>query len=255
MSLHDAIDKLNQPQVSIPTTTTAATVGLLSASDILTYLSIFVVIMQAIIAWPRFVESVKRWKWVQRVLDKAKDEAGRATGKAAVAALIAGGMALALPHTSAFEGRSLTPYQDIGGVWTVCDGATKGIRLDYVYTDKECDEKTLADLQHAANVVNRYVTVDMPKTRWAAMIDWVYNLGEGNFRRSTMLKKLNAGDVAGACLAIMDWMYVAGKDCRLKESKCGGIPRRREWEMTMCLLPEPEPVAEPPWWKVWARWS
>jgi len=179
----------------------------------------------------------------------------KAKVSSAIAAAMAAGIALALPHTSGFEGREYVAYRDIGGVWTVCDGATKGIRMDYVYTDAECDAKTAADLQHAADVVRRNVkeevAAEMPATRWAAFVDWVYNLGEGNFKRSTMLKKLNAGDVLGACMAIMDWMYVAGKDCRLKESKCGGIPKRREWEMTMCLLPAQEAPPPRPWWKFW----
>ena len=200
------------------------------------------------------------WKWRREARGTGSNsQSGNARASAAVGVALAGVIAAAigytLPHTSGFEGRAYVAYPDLGGVMTACDGATKGIKLDYVYTDKECDAKTAADLQHAADVVKRYVVpevaADMPVTRWAAFIDWVYNLGEGNFRKSTMLKKLNAGDWKGACMAIMDWMYVAGKDCRLKENKCGGIPARREWEMNTCLLPAPAEPPPRPWWKFW----
>lgn len=261
MKIHDMVEKANQPQVSVPTTVTAATVGMLSASEWLTLLSICVVVMQLIIALPKFLATLRSFAgWLRQKFGGKDGASGKAKPAAAVGMLIAGlaaaGIGLALPNTSGFEGREYVAYRDIGGVWTACDGATKGIKLDYVYTDAECDAKTAADLQHAAAVVQRYVIPEiaaaMPATRWAAFIDWVYNLGEGNFKRSTMLKKLNAGDVIGACTAIMDWMYVAGKDCRLKESKCGGIPKRRAWEMDMCLQPAPEPEAPPrPWWKFW----
>lgn len=267
MKIHDMVEKANQPQVSVPTTVTATAAGTADAVFHLTpdqwlyVLSASVLIMQAVIALPRFLEVARSFvSWVREKLGGNDGQSGKAKPAAAagmlIAGLVAAGVGLALPNTSGFEGREYVAYRDIGGVWTACDGATKGIKLDYVYSDAECDAKTAADLQHAAAVVQRYVAPEiaaaMPATRWAAFIDWVYNLGEGNFKSSTMLKKLNAGDVIGACTAIMDWMYVAGKDCRLKESKCGGIPKRRAWEMDMCLQPAPEPEAPPrPWWKFW----
>lgn len=152
-------------------------------------------------------------------------------------------LAILMYFTPQHEGRVYVPYLDIGGVLTVCDGITGGIVKGKTYTDAECDALKLERLKVAEAAFDRLVKVETSANRRAALIDFIYNLGEGAFARSTLLKKLNAGDGGGACKAILDWMYVAGKDCRLKASKCGGIVVRREWEHGMCLKPDD------PWWK------
>ena len=60
------------------------------------------------------------------------------------------------------------------------------------------------------------------------MIDFIYNAGEGNFANSTMLKKLNSGDVAGACNELKRWVYSGGQ-------KLAGLVARREAERDLCL--------------------
>jgi lysozyme len=178
-----------------------------------------------------------------------------------VSAAGAAAIAIALNITPVHEGRRLQAYADSGGVWTICDGITRGVKMGHVATHEECDKRLAEELSHAAAVIDRKVTVPMPATRRAALIDLVYNVGEGNFSRSTLLKKLNNGDVIGACEQIMRWMYVAGKDCRIRANKCFGIVRRREEQRNMCLMPEPETKPEPPtgqksaslrpWWRFW----
>jgi lysozyme len=168
----------------------------------------------------------------------------------------AAAIVIAMGVTPIHEGRSLTAYPDTGGIWTICDGITRGVKMGDIATHEECDKRLVEELARAANVIDRLVTVPMPDTRRAALIDWVYNLGEGNFTRSTLLKKLNAGNQIGACNEITRWIYVAGKDCRIRSNGCYGIIRRREQQRKMCLMPEPEPSGQKtasarPWWRFW----
>ncbi|MFA0499705.1 lysozyme, partial [Vibrio sp. 10N.222.46.A1] len=43
------------------------------------------------------------------------------------------------------------------------------------------------------------------------------------------------GDHQGACNEYPRWVFVNGKDCRLKQSNCAGIPKRRATEQHVCL--------------------
>lgn len=77
-------------------------------------------------------------------------------------------------------------------------------------------------------IVSRTVRVPLRDHERAAVISFIYNVGEGNFYKSTMLKKLNRGDIAGACNELPKWVYAKGK--RLQ-----GLVNRREDERLVCL--------------------
>ncbi len=67
----------------------------------------------------------------------------------------------------------------------------------------------------------------MPDTRKAALASFVYNVGETQFSRSTLLRKLNAGDVKGACAELSRWVYAGGKVYK-------GLVNRRMAERELC---------------------
>jgi GH24 family phage-related lysozyme (muramidase) len=151
-----------------------------------------------------------------------------------VAAPIALVAALLFALTGA-EGRKLTPYRDIAGIWTVCDGITgKAVIPGKTYTNAECDRlgqeyvaKMLADM-------GQCVGGEYPFHVVKAFGHFAYNTGTPAFCRSTAAKKLRAGDIPGACAQISNWTFVAGKDCRDPKNKCAGIVKRREWERATC---------------------
>ncbi|VDY34702.1 Phage-related lysozyme (muraminidase) [Morganella morganii] len=60
-----------------------------------------------------------------------------------------------------------------------------------------------------------------------AIYSFVYNVGPGAFSRSTMLRKLNAGDIAGACDEMKRWTFAGGKQWQ-------GLINRRETEKAVC---------------------
>ncbi|MDK7645925.1 lysozyme, partial [Klebsiella aerogenes] len=96
--------------------------------------------------------------------------------------------------------------------WTVCDGHTgSDIRRGHRYSDKECDALLQSDLRKVANAIDPLIKVRIPDPTRAALYSFTYNVGSGAFASSTLLKKLNAGDVPGACKELQRWTYAGGK--------------------------------------------
>ncbi|EFQ7222269.1 lysozyme [Salmonella enterica] len=142
-------------------------------------------------------------------------------GAVAIAAAMLGG------HDG-LEGRRYIPYRDVAGVLTVCDGHTgKDIIPGKRYTDAECDALLDKDLKRVKAQVDPLIKVSIPESERAAFYSFAYNVGTGAFSRSTLLKKLNAGDHAGACNELKRWTYAGGKQWK-------GLMTRREIEREVC---------------------
>lgn len=144
----------------------------------------------------------------------------------------AGALAIAtllLGNEAGLEGRQYRPYPDVAGVLTVCDGHTgRDIVPGKTYTDHECDRLLQRDLQSVKRLVDSSVTVPLGEYQRAALYSFAYNVGTGAFSHSTLLRKLNAGDRAGACDEMRRWVYAGG--IRWK-----GLENRRTTERTLCL--------------------
>ncbi|WP_149019871.1 lysozyme, partial [Escherichia coli] len=82
-----------------------------------------------------------------------------------------------------------------------------------------------------ARQINPYIKVDIPETTRGALYSFVYNVGAGNFRTSTLLRKINQGDIKGACDQLRRWIYAGGKQWK-------GLMTRREIEREVCLWAE-----------------
>lgn len=157
---------------------------------------------------------------------------------ATVATLGAG--IIAAPFISTWEGREYTPYYDIGGVLTVCDGHTgDDIDPNRIYTDVECDNFLARDIAIAERAVNQTIKTEMPEHTKAAFISFTFNLGAGNLARSTLARKANSGDLLGACNELSRWVFVKGRRIR-------GLVNRRMSERAMCLTG----LGKNPWWGV-----
>lgn len=147
------------------------------------------------------------------------------------AAIGGGAIAIAtvmLSGKGGLEGREHDPYQDVVGVWTVCDGHTgSDIIRNKRYTDKECDALTRKDLERIASQVNPYIKVPTTETQRAAVYSFAYNVGANAAINSTLLKKLNAKDYGAACAELKRWVYAGGK-------KWKGLMNRRDVEYEVC---------------------
>lgn len=146
----------------------------------------------------------------------------------------AGVLAIAAVLGSWYEGRYLTPYIDPVGILTVCDGITgpeviRGKR----YTHQECNELQNKHLKIALHVAKKHLKNFDGYTEWrkAALVDFVYNVGEPKFAASTMVKKFNAGNEYGGCAELMKWVNgrVKGVMTPLK-----GLVLRRTTENDLC---------------------
>jgi len=104
-----------------------------------------------------------------------------------------------------FEGLRLRAYLCPAGVPTIGWGHTKGVKLGDTCTPEQAQEWFLEDYDLARRIVLRHVESKLSENQIQALTSWVFNLGEGNFTVSTLLKKLNANDMEGASKEILRW--------------------------------------------------
>lgn len=160
---------------------------------------------------------------------------------ARISAALALAATIAAPLTITSEGRPDAAYYDVGHVLTGGYGHTGGDvpEVGSVITKAQADAWLAADLsKHGAGIarcLNEEIVVSAPPHVLASIEDFGFNVGVSNFCGSTMRKKMNAGDYVGVCSEFQKWVYVKGKDCRIKSSNCRGIPIRREKERRLCL--------------------
>ncbi|MEZ9503242.1 lysozyme [Vibrio sp. 10N.286.51.B11] len=140
-----------------------------------------------------------------------------------------------LSHVANEEGCRLKPYQCSADVWTAGLGHTKSVTPEMVFTEQQAAVYFVEDISAAEQVVNKHINQTASQGEYDMMVSFVFNLGAGNFTRSTLLKKFNQGDHQGACNEYPRWVFVNGKDCRFKQSNCAGIPKRRTKEQQVCL--------------------
>lgn len=118
---------------------------------------------------------------------------------------------------TSFEGFSATPYWDADGhVWTYGFGSTRDLNNNPVtaHTPPVTRIQGIGlmrrDMTRAATVVSEDVRVPLSDHEKAALDDFIYNVGEGNFKASTLLRKLNAGDHEGAADEFLRWNKAGG---------------------------------------------
>ncbi len=140
-----------------------------------------------------------------------------------------------LRHIANEEGCRVKAYQCSADRWTAGMGHTEGITASTVLTEQQVAEFFVKDIASAEKIVKKRIKKKPSQAEYDMMVSFVFNLGAGNFATSTLLKKFNQGDNQGACTQYPRWVYVNGKDCRVAESGCEGIPKRRDKEMNICL--------------------
>jgi lysozyme len=144
---------------------------------------------------------------------------------AAAAAILAAAVA---SYVRPWEGNELTPYQDIVGVWTWCAGVTTGDRHDD-YTREECEAINRNEAARHLAGLARCIYVPLHENEWVALGSWAYNVGVSAACRSTLVRKVNAGEPATAwCPELLRWDRAGGRKVR-------GLTRRREAEYRTCM--------------------
>jgi lysozyme len=125
-----------------------------------------------------------------------------------------------------FEGLRLHAYPDPasgGEPFTIGFGHTIDVEPGDNCTLEEAEQWLLDDCADAEVAVLKHVRVPLSQGQLDALISFVFNLGAGNFHKSTLLRKLNAGDYVGAWQEFARWNKAAGK-------VMPGLSRRRAAE-------------------------
>lgn len=124
-----------------------------------------------------------------------------------------------IDHIKRFEGFRAEAYKDPGSVnglpITIGYGQTRRdgrlIKLGETITESEASSWLVKELARVEAVVDRLVTVSLTPYQLGALVSFVYNVGDGAFAKSTLLKKLNAGDYAAVPAQLARWNKNDGK--------------------------------------------
>lgn len=127
------------------------------------------------------------------------------------------------------EGFSEKAYIPIpGDVPTIGFGSTEGVRMGDTITVPKALERLMRDVGVAESAIGRCVKVPLSQSEYDAFTSFALNAGGEAFCSSTLVKKLNAGDYAGACQELRRWVYVDGR-------RVQGLVNRREAEYRLCM--------------------
>ena len=145
-------------------------------------------------------------------------------------------MAVAVPLVARWEGLETTAYLDQIArppVWTICYGETEGVKAGETRTDAQCRDGLRRGLVRYRNGIRPAFTAEtraqrLPPDRDAAFVSLAWNVGIAGVRNSTATRRLNAGDIRGACEALTWWNKAGGRVIR-------GLVNRRADEQQLCL--------------------
>ena len=130
-----------------------------------------------------------------------------------------------------FEGCKLEDYPDPathGEPITIGVGHTGGVKLGDVITQEQADEYLVNDVAYSAKAVNQMVSEKITQNQFDALVSFAFNLGTGNLRNSTLLKKLNKDDFENAANEFLKWDMASGH-------QMAGLTRRRKAERALFL--------------------
>ena len=141
---------------------------------------------------------------------------------------------------------NLDPYLDPVGIWTIGWGHAIVVGKDFLrgkqnrakafslypggLTIPEAETLLRADVMDKCRDVDSLVKVPLNDNQYAAIVSFTFNLGVGNLKQSTLLKKINAGDFAGAANEFAKWNKAGGK-------VLAGLTRRRAAEAELFRRP------------------
>lgn len=125
-----------------------------------------------------------------------------------------------------FEGLRLKSYKCPGGVWTIGYGHTDGVRPGMVITEDQAEEYLMADLIAFEKYLNDH-ELAINQNQFDALISLIYNIGIGNFQKSTLLRKARVNPNDNSIMdEFLKWVYSKGR-------VLPGLQRRRLREMKL----------------------
>lgn len=129
-----------------------------------------------------------------------------------------------------FEGCRLDSYLCPAEKWTVGYGHTKTAKPRQTITQDKADFLLALDLADAEAAVSSIVTVPLNENQFSALVSFTFNLGAGALKKSTLLKKLNAGNYASVPEQLRRWIHIGSAPSL-------GLVRRRKAEIELWEKP------------------
>lgn len=126
------------------------------------------------------------------------------------------------------EGLRLVAYPDVNGRPTIGYGHTAGVRLGTQTDDAQAEDLLEDDIRACERCLNRYVTVPLTQGMVDALIDWIFNMGCGEFRRSNALHLLNMSNYFTAAHHFAEYIHAGGR-------VLPGLVHRRKAELEMFI--------------------
>lgn len=147
-----------------------------------------------------------------------------------------------------WEGLKTKAYQDVAGIWTIGYGHTSAagapvVKPGMVITESRAEEILRADLAVFEERVERLVKVPLSDNQHAVLVSFDFNTGA--LGKSTLLKKLNAGQYDAVPLELMKWVNAGGQ--RVK-----GLVNRRAAEASLWAKGTPTTTPTAPYGGFWA---
>lgn len=126
------------------------------------------------------------------------------------------------------------------GFGSTTDEAGKPLVLGAKTDPVRAVKRTVRNVSAKESVLKVCITANLHQYEYDAFVDLAYNVGPAAVCRSSIPKKLSAGNHQAACLTILDFKNVQGRDCSLAEnhSFCGGTWTRRQQMSHLCLTGE-----------------
>lgn len=133
------------------------------------------------------------------------------------------------------EGLRLKAYKPtVNDVWTIGYGHTHTAKRGMVITEAQAEVLLREDLAWVRDVLRTTVDVPVTQNQYDALASLIYNIGAGAFHKSTVRKRLNASDYAGAADAFLMWNKQRNRRTgRLEPLR--GLTRRRQEERQLFL--------------------
>ncbi len=137
---------------------------------------------------------------------------------------------IAVATVGGYEGLRTKAYRDVVGIPTVCFGETRGVKMGDRYTVDECKAMLGDALAEFETGMRRCLKApdQIPDKTYVAFLSLSYNIGQGAFCRSTVARRANAGNLKGACDAMLAWNKAGGRVIQ-------GLVNRRKGERLLCL--------------------
>jgi lysozyme len=107
------------------------------------------------------------------------------------------------------EGARNKAYKDSRGLWSIGVGhlikADEQYLINATLTDAQVEDLLKSDLKWCSEAVESSVRVSLTQGQFDALYSLCFNIGETNFKKSTVVKKINDNDMQGAAEAILMW--------------------------------------------------